>query len=157
MSTPPFVAYSFAAHRGREPDVAGLIRTSMDDFKERGEGLGITVAHRVSAVLFNGLGRYEDAFEAASMALMDPHEFWFSTFATVELIAAATRSGHHERAREALIVLNGSTRAAGTPWALGVEARSRALVSQGAAAESSYREAIGHLEPTRLRLDLARA
>jgi len=128
----------------------------MDDFTDRGEGLGITVVHRASAVLFNSLGRYADAFDAASQALVDPHEFWFSTFATVELIEAATRSGHHERAGEALIVLSASTRAAGTPWALGVEARSRALVSQGGAAELSYREAIGHLEPTRLRLDLAR-
>jgi DNA-binding CsgD family transcriptional regulator len=154
---PPYAALSVAAHRGGEPDVAGLIQTSMDDFTERGEGLGVTVVHRASAVLFNGLGRYEDAFEAASQALVDPHEFWFSTFATVELIEAATRSGHHERAGDALIVLSASTRAASTPWALGVEARSRALVSQGAAAETFYREAVEHLKPTRLRLDLARA
>jgi DNA-binding CsgD family transcriptional regulator len=154
---PPYAALSFAAHRGREPELMGLVRTTMDDFKARGEGLGITVAHWVSAVLANGLGRYEQAFESASQALANPREFWFSTFATVELIEAATRSGHHERAEEALVVLSASTRASGTAWALGVEARSRALVSAGDPAESLYREAVEHLEPTRLRLDLARA
>jgi DNA-binding CsgD family transcriptional regulator len=153
---PPYAALSFAAHRGREVEVTDLVRTSMDELKTRGEGLGITVAHWVSAVQANSRGRYEQAFEAASHALVNPHEFWFSTFATVELIEAATRSGHDERAAQALFVLSASTRAAGTSWALGVEARSRALVSQGAAAESLYREAIEHLEPTRLRLDLAR-
>ena len=57
---------------------------------------------------------------------------------------------------DALAILSESTSAAGTPWALGVEARCRALVSQGAAAEALYREAVRRLEPTRLRLDLAR-
>ena len=153
---PPYAALSSAAHRGREADVTSLVRTSMEGFKARGEGLGITVAHWISAVLGNSLGRYEAAYASALEATVNPQEFWFSTFASVELIEAATRSGHDQRAAEALKVLSASTRAAGTPWALGVEARSRALVSQGPAAESSYREAIGHLEPTRLRLDLAR-
>jgi DNA-binding CsgD family transcriptional regulator len=50
-----------------------------------------------------------------------------------------------------------TTRASGTDWALGVEARSRALLSDGDAADSVYREAIERLGRTRLRLPLARA
>jgi len=128
----------------------------MDEFNDRGEGLGITMANWVMAVLGNSLGRYEAAFDAAVEATVNPRELWFSTFATVELIEAATRSGHDERAADALDVLSASTQASGSPWALGVEARSKALVSRGDAAESSYREAVERLEPTRLRFDLAR-
>jgi DNA-binding CsgD family transcriptional regulator len=82
---------------------------------------------------------------------------WFSTFAAVELIEAASRSGRSQRAAEALEVLSESTHASGTPWALGVEARSRGLLNRGEAAETLYREAIARLQPTRLLLDLARA
>jgi DNA-binding CsgD family transcriptional regulator len=153
---PPYAALSSAAYRGREAELRSLVRTSMESFDARGEGLGITVAHWTSAVLGNSLGRYEAAYASAMEATVNPREFWFSTFATVELIEAATRSGHDQEAAAAVLVLKSSTRSAGTPWALGVEARSQALVSQGTAAESSYREAVGHLEPTRLRLDLAR-
>jgi len=153
---PPYGALSVAAFGGREAELTDLVRTSVDEFTARGEGLGITVAHWVSAVFANSVGRYEQAFQSASQAIVDPLEFWFSTFATVELIEAATRSGHDDRAADALNVLSASTRAAATPWALGVEARSRGLLSSGDAAELSYREAVDHLEPTRLQLDLAR-
>jgi hypothetical protein len=108
-------------------------------------------------VLCNGLARYDDAFAAAEDACEDPHELWFSNFALVELIEAADRSGRDDRAAEALEILSTSTSASGTPWALGVEARSRAVVADGHAAELLYREAIERLEPTRLRVDLVRA
>ena len=49
------------------------------------------------------------------------------------------------------------TQACGTDWALGIQARSRALFSDGAAAETLYREAIERLGRTRLRAHLARA
>jgi DNA-binding CsgD family transcriptional regulator len=73
------------------------------------------------------------------------------------LIEAASRTGRNERAAEALEILAESTTARRTPWALGVQARSRALLAQGNDAEKLYREAIDRLEPTRLRVDLARA
>jgi DNA-binding CsgD family transcriptional regulator len=153
---PPYGALALAAFRGREDEVTRLVRVGTEDFVARGEGMGLTVSQWVTAALYNGLGRYDDAFAAAVEAVTDPRELWFSTFATVELIEAAGRSGHVERAAEALEVLSESTRASGTPWALGVEARSRALLADGDAAETLYREAIARLEPTRLRLDLAR-
>jgi DNA-binding CsgD family transcriptional regulator len=75
----------------------------------------------------------------------------------IELIEAAGRTGRDDRAQEALEILSTSSGASGTPWALGVEARSRALLARGDDAEKLYREAIDRLEPTRLRVDLARA
>jgi DNA-binding CsgD family transcriptional regulator len=154
---PPYGALALAAFRGREDEVTQLVRAGTQGFVARGEGMGLTVSQWVTAALYNGLARYEDAFAAAVEAAADPHELWFSTFALVELIEAAARSGRPERAAKALERLSESTHASGTPWALGVEARSRALLDQGDAAERRYREAIDRLHPTRLRLDLARA
>jgi DNA-binding CsgD family transcriptional regulator len=154
---PPYGALALAAFRGREDDVTRLVRAGTPDFTARGEGMGLTLAQWVTAVLYNGLARYEDAFAAAEQATADPYELWFSTFAAVELIEAASRSGRGQRAAEGLEVLSESTRASGTPWALGVEARSRALLESGQAADTLYREAIDRLEPTRLRVDLARS
>jgi len=154
---PPYGALAVAAFRGREDEVMRLVRTSTPDFTARGEGMGLTVAHWVTAALHNGQARYEDAFAAAEQAAANPNELWFATFAVVELIEAASRSGRHQRAAEALELLSESTRPCATPWALGVEARSRALLERGQAADALYREAIERLQPTRLRLDLARA
>ncbi len=154
---PPYGALAVAAIRGRENEFARLVRTSTADFNARGEGMGLTMTHWVTAMLYNSFARYDDAFAAAAQATVDPHELWFSTFGLVELIEAASRSGRSEQAAEALALLGESTRASGTPWALAVEARSRALLQEGPAAETLYREAVELLGPTRLRLDLARS
>jgi DNA-binding CsgD family transcriptional regulator len=145
-----------AAFRGHEDEVTRLLEASAQDFRVRGEGLGLTVSQWVTAALYNGLGRYEDAFAAATEAAADPSELWFSTFALVELVEASSRIGRSDHATEALGVLSECTSASGTPWAVGVEARSRALLEDGGAAEMLYRQAIDCLQPTRLRLDLAR-
>jgi DNA-binding CsgD family transcriptional regulator len=153
---PPYGELALAAFRGSENDVTRLVQSRTRELIARGEGMGITVSHWVTAALYNGMARYEDAFAAAEQAAEDPRELWFSTFALVELIEAASRSGRKERAAEALELLSESTRASGTPWALGVEARLRALLNTGEAAEMLYREALDHLQSTRLRVDLAR-
>jgi DNA-binding CsgD family transcriptional regulator len=153
----PYAPLALVAFRGREPDASRLIDTSTEDFLARGEGMGLTLAQWATAYLHNGLARYDVALAAAEQAAEDPHELWFSPWTMVEVVEAATRCGRNDRAATALEVLSETTRASGTPWALGVEARSRALLAEGEAAESFYREAIDRLRPTRLRVDLARA
>jgi DNA-binding CsgD family transcriptional regulator len=106
-------------------------------------------------VLYNGLGRYEKALAAAEQASEQPQELW-STFILPELIEAAVRTGQPARAAEALDLLVETTRAAGTDWALGIEARSRALLGSGQAAEDLYREAIERLGRAGLRVEQAR-
>ena len=155
-SIPPYGALVLAAFRGLDEETNRLVRASVAGFHGRGEGMGLTVSQWVTAVLANGRARYDEAYAAASEATADSRELFFSTFATVELIEAASRTGRSQRAAEALAVLSESTRASGTPWALAVEARSRALVTPDEAAEPLFREAIARLQPTRLRLDLAR-
>jgi DNA-binding CsgD family transcriptional regulator len=110
-----------------------------------------------SALLYNGLGRYEEALAAAQQASENPHELLFSAWGLVELIEAAVRSGTPDPAADALQRLSDATRASGTDWALGVEARSRALLSDNEAAELLYREAIERLGRTRVRAELARS
>jgi len=154
--TVPYAALVVAAFRGRERDARQLIEANTRDFVAKGDGMGLSVAHWATAALCNGLGRYEEAFAAAEEALEDPYELWFSPWATIELVEAASRIGKSEAATPALERMALSTSASGTGWARGVEARCRALVSNGGAAENLYREAIEQLTPTTLRLDVAR-
>jgi DNA-binding CsgD family transcriptional regulator len=155
----PYAAITLAALRGREDEVDRLIQANTKDFIASGEGMALTMAQWATAVLYNGLARYEDALGAAEQAAEDPRELWFSNpFGwPVELIEAASRTGEVERAAGALEWLSSTARASGSDWGLGVEARSRALLSDGDAAEGLYREAIERLQRTRLRVDLARA
>jgi DNA-binding CsgD family transcriptional regulator len=133
-----------------------MLEAKSKDFRAAGEGMGLTIMEWATAVLYNGLGRYEDALDAARRASEDCSELRFSAWALTELVEAASRTGHDERAAPALLRLTQIARASGTEWALGVEARSRALMSDGEAAEGLYREAIDRLARTRLRVDLAR-
>jgi DNA-binding CsgD family transcriptional regulator len=152
----PYAAVALAAFRGREPDASRLIAASTEDFVVRGEGMGVTLGQWASAMLNNGLARYDAALAAAEQAAEDPRELWFSTWTVVELVEAAARSGRADHGADALQVLTESTDASGTPWALGVQARSRALLSDNDAAEPLYLEALDRLQPSRLRVDLAR-
>jgi DNA-binding CsgD family transcriptional regulator len=152
----PYAPLALVAFRGREPDASRLIQTTTQDFVARGEGMGLTLAQWATAYLHNGLARYDIALAAAEEAAEDPHELWFAPWTMVELVEAAARSRQNDRAASALEVLCEVTRASGTPWARGIEARSRALLAEGEAAEALFREAIQHLRPTGLRVDLAR-
>ena len=153
----PQGAIALAAWRGHEAEASALIQASRQEVERRGEGLWLIATEWASAVLFNGLGRYEDALSAAEQAAEHPHELGLSTWVPTEIIEAAVRSGDPERAAGPLRRLQEISRAAGTDWALGVEARSRALLSDGEAAERLYREAIERLGRTRIRVALARA
>jgi DNA-binding CsgD family transcriptional regulator len=154
--TARYAAVAVAAFRGREQEGRELIEADAKDFAARGEGLGVTVTQWGMAALYNGLARYDDAFAAADAALEDPHDLWLSPGATVEFIEAASRTGRAEAAAAALELLAEGTSAGGTVWGAAIEDRSRALLSEGVAAEALYRAAIDRLAPTVLRLDLAR-
>jgi DNA-binding CsgD family transcriptional regulator len=115
------------------------------------------VAEWASAVLNNGLGRYRHAMITAERASSHDWNLGVTNWAVIELIEAAARTGNTGTAADALGQLSEMTSAAGTEWALGIEARSRALLSSGAAADSLYHEAVARLDHTRVRPDLARA
>jgi DNA-binding CsgD family transcriptional regulator len=154
---PPYAPVALAAFRGREPEATEVIEINRGGAADRGEGIALSFIEWGTAVLHNGLARYRDALAAAQRSFKDRDEVLFSTWAAVELIEAATRSGTPEHATGALEQLTQSTRASGSEWALGIEARSRALLSDGPAAEALYREAIERLARTRIVIDLARA
>jgi DNA-binding CsgD family transcriptional regulator len=156
-SIAPYGPLGLAVFRGQETQAAQLIQAITDDARRRGEGRVLSFVQWAAAVLFNSLGRYEEALAAAQRASGDSPAVQFASWALVELIEAAVRSAVPERAADALQRLSGIARACGTDWALGAEARSRALVSDGAAAESLYREAIDRFGRTRQRVELARA
>jgi DNA-binding CsgD family transcriptional regulator len=156
-SIAPYGAVAFAAFSGREADAAELIEAATKDLERRGEGQVLVFVHWATAVLCNGLGRYQEALAAAQQAREDTPADLFANWAVAELIEAATRSGVSELAAGALQRLSATARASGTDWALGVEARSRALLSNGETAETLYREAIHRLGRTRVRMELGRA
>jgi DNA-binding CsgD family transcriptional regulator len=153
-SSPPQGAIALAACRGREAETLRLIDTSTPDLLKRGEGLGVTMAQWALAVLYNGLGRYKEAASAAAQAVADAQPLGMAGWARIELIEAAVRSGDLCLAANALESF--SERDSGTDWALGVDARSRALLSRGDAAEHAYREAIERLDRTGATALLAR-
>jgi hypothetical protein len=124
---------------------------------DRGEGYAVSAAEWARALLCNGLGRHEDALGAAERASANPEDLSFHNFCLVELIEAAVGTGNAEHATDALERLSEITRAGGTDWALGTEARWRALLSEGEAAERLYGKAIARLSRTRVRAELGRA
>jgi DNA-binding CsgD family transcriptional regulator len=154
---PPISAMLLAALRGREGEALTLINSAIASATGEGQGVAVQTASWVGAMLYNGLGRYEEALASARRASDDTPELHVSAWALVELIEAAVRSGHARLAAEAVERLAVATQAGGTDWALGIEARSRALVSEGDAADALYREAIDRLGRTRVRPELARA
>ena len=152
----PYAAMMLASFRGRESEAAPLIRSAIEEGAAAGQGVAVTYAHWVAAILYSGLSRYKEALAAARQASEHKHPY-VSAWALPELIAAAAYTGETRIARDALDLLAERTRAWGTEEGLGVEARCRALLSDGDAAEACYHEAIRRLGPTRLRPELARA
>jgi DNA-binding CsgD family transcriptional regulator len=146
-----------AAWRGQDAEAAQLIAVGRMDPAERGDGQRLTASAWATAVLSNGLSRYDEALAAAEQATADPDELGLATWSLAELIEAAARTGALERASGALRRLCEVTSAAGTDWALGIQARSRALLSGDEHAEPLYLEATERLGRTRVRAELARA
>jgi DNA-binding CsgD family transcriptional regulator len=115
------------------------------------------VAAYTAALLYNGLGRYAEAADAASTVLERADQLGYRLWALPELAEAAARSGRPDLARQAVTTLERTTRPSATEWALGIQARSRALISQGERAEELYAEAVARLGRTRVLPHLARA
>jgi DNA-binding CsgD family transcriptional regulator len=158
----PYGALAVAAMRGRRGEASALIEDTIADVTRRGEGVGLAVAERASAVLNNGLGRYREAAAAAHHALHHQQHSRLrypgvANWSAAELIEAAARSGMTELASETFDWIATMTGASRTDWALGIEARSRALIVDHDSAEAHYREAIDRLDRTPLRTELARA
>jgi DNA-binding CsgD family transcriptional regulator len=149
-------ALLLVAWRGEERALLGRMESAIRDATDRGEESTITSAEYAAAVLYNGLGRY-DAALAAGRRSCDHHPAKLYVRALTEMVEAAARSGDLELAAGTLGRLQETTSVSATDWALGVEARLRALVSTGDAAEECYREAIDRLGRTRIRVEHARA
>jgi DNA-binding CsgD family transcriptional regulator len=154
---PPYTEMRVLALRGREAEGLSLIERTIERVEDGPQGIAATTAHWAAAILYHGLGRYEDARAAAEAASSAPLDMFAAMWSLPELVESAARTGATDVAHYAVERLTETTRPAGTDWGLGIEARSRALVSEGPAAEALYREAVERLRRTKLRADLARS
>ena len=153
----PYAAMMLASLRGDQAAAIPLIEATIAEATAGGQGLAVTYARWTAAIINNGLARYDEALAAARQASEDTPGLYVSMWALPELIEAAVRSGNVDIAGDALARLAETTQASGTDFGLGIEARSRALVSGPQAAEALYRAAIDRLGRTQLRPELARA
>jgi DNA-binding CsgD family transcriptional regulator len=151
-----YTSLVLAAWRGVEAPAMAVIEAGIREATARGEGRALGLAGYATAVLYNGLGRYDAALAGARRACED-EDLGFFGWSLVELIEAGVRAGDHVAAADAMDRLDERARASGTDWAAGVRARSRALLSTGASADGLYRDAIDHLGRSRIGVHLARA
>ena len=154
--TLPYIPLRLAAWQGDVSTALDLVEVMVAGARSRGEGCALTVADYAMAILYNGLGEYELAFEAAQKAAA-ADEIATSSSALCELVEAAVRSGRPEVARESCDQLRERTDASGTAWATGTGARVSAFVEDGASAENLHREGIEALGQSRAVAHLARA
>jgi DNA-binding CsgD family transcriptional regulator len=152
----PYHGLGVVAMRGREAEARRFIDNARAEVTERGEGAGLEFMGWAEAVLYNGLGRYTEAL-AASRRVLDGADLVPVNWSLPELVEAAARAGAGELAAETDRRLTERSRASGTDWALGVAARSHALVVEDSRAEDLYVEAIERLTRTRIAVDLARS
>ncbi|HKC28758.1 MAG TPA: LuxR C-terminal-related transcriptional regulator [Jatrophihabitans sp.] len=152
----PYHGLGLVAMRGREAEAARFIDSVRAEVIERGEGAGLSFMDWAQAVLYNGLGRYADALDAANR-VVEHAELVPVSWVMPELIEAAVRTGARELAAETDQHLMERSRASGTDWALGLAARSHALLADNEGAHDLFAEAIERLSRTRMAVDLARA
>jgi ATP/maltotriose-dependent transcriptional regulator MalT len=145
-----------AAWRGREHEASELIQAAVQEATGRGTGRLAGVAAYASAVLDNGLGRYHAARDVARQSF-ERDQLTLGHLLVPEMAEAAARTGDAALVLAALDWLSERTRATPTEWVLGIEARIRALASEGAAADGFYRESVELLGRTRVRAQRARS
>ena len=153
----PYGALVLAGHQGRAGEAAGLIDATIEECTAGGQGTAVQYARWARSLLLNGLGRYGEAVTAAREASDDTPQLFVSVWAAIELLEASTRSDEPDLARSAFERVAAATAVSSGDWALGIHARSRALLSEGETAERLYREGIERLRRTRLRPELARS
>ncbi|MFJ6985546.1 MULTISPECIES: AAA family ATPase [unclassified Streptomyces] len=155
----PYCGLGVAAFRGDAAGFDALFGDALTAAVARGEGNAVTFAQWARALLGNGLGDYREAVAAAREAIAYEQDSGTQIWPTVELVEAAARTGGVQDLREAQDAygrLATMTAAAGTPYALGIQARLLALLERGTEAEKGFRTALGHLDSTRLRIEQAR-
>jgi DNA-binding CsgD family transcriptional regulator len=156
----PAVGYEemlLAALRGQESRASELIDRMVQAASAHGLGRMVHVATYAKAMLYNGIGRYDAARDAAQAAFAHREHVGFGPFVVGELAEAASRTGHRALVEAALEWVSERARVTPTDWALGIEARVRALLSEAEAAESAYLQSIERLGRTRLRVEAARS
>jgi DNA-binding CsgD family transcriptional regulator len=151
-----YAALMLAAWRGDESRMQAIAGGALPGAMARGEGLSIGLLSWMTALMHNGHGRYGEALAAAHRACEHEDVIAYG-WALVESIEAGVRVGRRHEAAVALDRLSERTRASGTDWALGIEAGSRALLSEGDEAEPLYHEAVERLARSRGVVHLARA
>jgi DNA-binding CsgD family transcriptional regulator len=151
-----YAALLLAAWQGREQEASELIQATAQRATARGTGRTAGLAACASAVLDNGLGRYDAARDAAR-AVFQRDDVGLNHMVVAELAEAAARTGDAALVQAALDWLSERTRVTPTDWMLGIEARVRALLSDGQAADGFYRESVERLARTRVRAELARS
>jgi DNA-binding CsgD family transcriptional regulator len=153
----PWALLRLRALQGREAEASATIASAIEQAAGGAQGSAIW-AHWAAAVLYNGLARYDEATAWARKSTSTTFELvGVSVWALPELVEAAARVGDADLACDALGRLAETTQPAGNDVALGIEARCRAVLGDGATAEDLYREAIDRLSSTSLRPELARA
>ena len=151
-----FAKAILGAWRGEETGALALYDWGRRSVLERGEGMALGGLSWARALLYNGLGRHAEALVAAQQGC-EHDDVGMYAWSLVELVEAGARADAPDVAADALDRLSERTGAVGTDWALGIEAGSRAQLSDGSAAESLYQEAIERLGRTRGAVHLARA
>jgi DNA-binding CsgD family transcriptional regulator len=151
-----YAALALAAWRGQEPEASKLIEATVQEADPKVGAWPLDFATYASSVLYNGLGRHGAARDAAWRAF-ERDQVGYGPFVVPELAEAASKTGDTALVRVALRWLSERTCVTPTEWGLGIEARVRALLSDGDAAESLYRESIERLGRTPVRAELARA
>ncbi len=152
----PYARLIVAAWRGQEEETTRLYAECGQRTRTRNGGTLTATANYALAVLHNGRGNYPAAAEAAARATRT-HEFSNSGISFPELVEAAVRADERKLAEPALEEFSARAEASGTPWALGLAARSRALVATDDSAEVHYRASIEHLSVSGVRGDLLRS
>jgi DNA-binding CsgD family transcriptional regulator/tetratricopeptide (TPR) repeat protein len=150
------VLLELRAWQGREQESRALAEMTAQWGQERGAAILEVFALMGLTILELGLGRYSEAL-SGGMRIYDDDPPGFGNRVLPEIVEAAVRCGEHHVARAALGRLADRATASGTPWALGMLARSRALLAHQSGAETFYREALAHLSETSVRTELARA